>query len=342
MASDAPSLILAHPLIELSLVKVWKHSRTTQVITEGVVSRILRLLDSNGVPRYAHICAYCLNQSTEFGDSVVHLLDLFFFLAFLGFFAYSLDPTMRRSEPFFAPSFIVVYAFSRICRSKWAPMSVPFAVLIICFSPFLPSFPPSMHLAWPGAFFVFFWLLLSLSLPVYPSLLLLCPLDLILPLSALLQWNISQMLLPTLPLLLPALLVLMFMVPFFFFLVILIFYIFTYPAGEAILVQSFRRSTDDTVPPRRRWDRYSRTSGLAARQALVRAVATYDVPYYFPAPLNLVPVLFVRLPAAVLALFGRRSTPRWLQLVEKILWRLCVAPLAFVFNGLWLWNLRAQ
>ena len=83
-------------------------------------------------------------------------------------------------------------------------------------------------------------------------------------------------------------------------------------------------------------------TGLAARQAFVCAVATYDVPYYYPAPLNLVPVLFVRLPAAVLALFGRKSAPRWLQLVEKILWRLCVAPLAFVFNGLWLWNLRAQ
>ncbi|KAH9835617.1 RNI-like protein [Rhodofomes roseus] len=83
------------------------------------------------------------------------------------------------------------------------------------------------------------------------------------------------------------------------------------------------------------WDRCSKSIGLEARRFFIRTVVRYSAPYSFPAPLNLLQ-LIVYLPVATLTFTGGVSTAiaNGPGLFERILWRMTVAPLGAVLDNL--------
>ena len=86
------------------------------------------------------------------------------------------------------------------------------------------------------------------------------------------------------------------------------------------------------------WDRYSLRVGLESRRILVRTVAKYSSPSYFPLPFNLLSLILVRIPR-ILILLLRKS--EWIMAVNKLetaLWSILVLPLSCVVAGVWLWG----
>jgi hypothetical protein len=77
------------------------------------------------------------------------------------------------------------------------------------------------------------------------------------------------------------------------------------------------------------WDRYSVGVGLRSRKTFVAAVAAYSETYCFPPPFNILQILFVHLPRALLRLFGWTEFPVAEQ-IEGVLWYLTTAPLTLV------------
>ena len=87
---------------------------------------------------------------------------------------------------------------------------------------------------------------------------------------------------------------------------------------------------------KRRWDRYGLQVGLRARKLHARTLVNYSTPYYFPQPFNVLQIVFVSGPSALGALMGYQ--PPGLRLVERIIWRVTVGPVAALAASFWLWN----
>lgn len=124
----------------------------------------------------------------------------------------------------------------------------------------------------------------------------------------------------------------------FFYLLFTIF-LFTFTSLiYAVVVNPFLAASRG--PESSSWDRYTRPVGLDARRAFIRAVQVYGTGHYMPAPLNLVQVLFVHVPRFALNVFGKQGAAKKLEGVDRAVWRIMVAPAAFVVSGFWLWHLR--
>ncbi|KAI9445156.1 RNI-like protein [Lactarius indigo] len=78
-------------------------------------------------------------------------------------------------------------------------------------------------------------------------------------------------------------------------------------ASSALLVLFSASLLPITSQPVCPWDRYSVVVGLRSRRIFATAVASYSVSYYFPPPFNLLQILFVHVPRRLLRLFGRKE-----------------------------------
>ncbi|KAI1797816.1 hypothetical protein LXA43DRAFT_982166 [Ganoderma leucocontextum] len=349
-SGDVPTQLLNHPLIHGSAVDAWKYGLLEGADNEGILSRLLHFLDSTGTPR------------------ALHLIDLLFHFSFLGVLCnYLLDPPIRGG---FAASdsrgiLLSSYAFSRLFQ-VWSSATLPFFLVLISFLASLPSTPFPETFAYTLLLVAFSWNILLLHLPVHPSPLFLLSPEHFLPLAVLVWRGLARTFIPTVAFFTPGLFISLVLLSIslsdtfllsspvalafmpspldsrvvFLGLLIILFMFLCCALGFSVLVHPFLVPHED--PARSSWDRYSNSVGLEARQVYVRALRTYATPRYFPAPLNILHVLLVRIPGAGLILAGRQATPRWLELVENVLWRTVMAPSAFVVSTLWLWNLRTK
>ncbi|KAH9944443.1 RNI-like protein [Epithele typhae] len=301
-AGETPVDLVTHPLIHLSLLDTWRYGRSSRSSDDSISARILHLVDGNGVPR---------------------------------------------------GPLIALYALSRLCR-RWSASTLSFALILGSFISFVPSTPPATSSAFLFAMLAFAWQIVLLHLPVHPSPLYLLPVERILPLTVLVWRGLLRTFLPVTAFFLPGFLISFFLLSvslydnFFvlscglfdqamsspmetrvliFTLFIVMFIFLCCALGGAVLVQPFLTSPEGPAPLT--WDRYSPYIGVEARRVFARTVAIYSGPYYFPAPLNILHILFVQFPAAVGAIAGCKSRSKVFDVAEKVLWRVTVAPFAF-------------
>lgn len=106
----------------------------------------------------------------------------------------------------------------------------------------------------------------------------------------------------------------------------------------AFAILSSSQLAQGTSGPTDRWDRYSLRIGLESRKILVRTVAKYSSPSYFPVPFSLLSLVLVRIPKILV--FQLRKL-EWIMIFEKLetaLWSVLVLPLSCIFAGFWLWG----
>lgn len=293
-------------------------------------------------------------------SSVLHIIDILVYLAYLFILgSYSLHPLLGMQVPRadLRSYSLLIYSFSRLFRS-WSGAIWPFVVVFLSFVASYPSFPLANSSAYAALLVAFAGHVVLLHTPVHPGPLFLLPPDQILPLAVLVWRGLSRLFVPVVAFFIPGLVLSLLLLatslqqPFsltflnsaspmearsvFFSLFIVLFLFLCCALAFSVLVQPFISSTESTAP----WDRYSKSVGLEARQAFVRVVATYAGPYHFPAPLNLPHVLLVQVPRGLRVLAGC-GTPssNLIDLVERVLWRVTVAPLTFVVAAFWLWHL---
>jgi hypothetical protein len=101
---------------------------------------------------------------------------------------------------------------------------------------------------------------------------------------------------------------------------------------------SISQTDQSVIPYGQRWDRYSQRVGLDARRAFIHALVRYSKSYYFPPPFNILQLLFVWIPWAILSVFGKKGRSAHLETVERILWRATAGPFVGLIAGIWLWN----
>ncbi|TBU48415.1 hypothetical protein BD309DRAFT_987343 [Dichomitus squalens] len=347
---DAPAKLLSHPLVHTTAVDAWKYGLFDEAGNEGISSRLLHFLDSNGTPR------------------ALHLFDLLVYLAFLGLLCnYLIDPPYQTevATSDTRSTLLSLYALSKLFTS-WSSATLPFSLVILSFLISIPLPPLPDTFAYTLLLLAFSWKILLLHIPVQPSPLFLLPPEQMLPLAVLVWRGLARTFVPIVAFFIPGLFIslvllstslndrLLFngyatltMIPspmasrvVFLALFTVIFIFLCCALGFSVLIHPFLAPHEG--PARSSWDRYSSSVGLEARQAYIRAVRTYSTPYYFPAPLNILHILFVRIPRAAFILAGHKATPRSLEVVEEVLWRVTVAPFTFAISTLWLWNLRTR
>ncbi|KAF9015344.1 hypothetical protein BDQ17DRAFT_1340891 [Cyathus striatus] len=81
-----------------------------------------------------------------------------------------------------------------------------------------------------------------------------------------------------------------------------------------------------------RWLRFSRPVGVEAQHSFFKCVTLYTRPYVFPAPLNLLAAVTVKIPIHLRVFFGFNLSV--LSTVERVLWRITVGPFTMVLAGL--------
>lgn len=280
---------------------------------------------------------------------------------------YLLDPPIRAEIPTSDCRTILLssYALSRLFQA-WSLATPPFVLVLISFLASHHSTPLPESCTYTLLLVAFSWNILLFHLPVHPSPLFLLSPEHILPLAVLIWQGLARTFIPVLAFFIPGLLISsvlfslsmndMFLISpasalvpmpsplesrvVFLGLLTILFMSLCCAIGFAFFIHPFLLQHER--PARSSWDRYSDSVGLEARQVYVHAVQTYATPRYFPAPLNLLHVVLVRIPRAGLIVTGLKVTTRWLEIVENILWRTVVAPFAFAVSTLWLWNLRTK
>ncbi len=297
---------------------------------------------------------------------MLHLFDFLVYLVYLGVLcSYLLDPPVRAQMVASHPRsrFIALYAVSRICR-PWSPITLPFLLTLISFILAFPSTPLPDSFGYTLLLVSFSWKVILLHLPVHPSPLFLLYPEQTLPLAVLVWRGLAQTFFPVVAFFIPGLLVSVFLLStslsdkflwlaitptasaspmdsrvVFLSLFTIIFLFLMCALGYAVLVQPFLAPAEG--PRAVSWDRFSTSVGMEARQSFARTVDAYATPYYFPAPFNILQVLFVQLPQTVLNAFRMDASKHTGQL-EKVLWRIIIAPVTFVLSAFWLWNLPGR
>lgn len=257
--------------------------------------------------------------------------------------------------------YISLYSLSRISLAQ-PSSSMPYTVIALLFLFTHPSTPPISpdNIVYSIVVVVFSWLVIELHLPIQPSPLFLLPQDFVLPLAVLVWRSVSRIFLPVITFFLPALTLSFFLLSLSLSGLALPFDLAALPAPMESRVGLLFLSTmlslllwcsltmpvllypfiaSESVVAASLWDRYSKPVGLEARRVFAHAVALRAGPTSFPAPLNLVQLLAVRLPTCLLRVAGRRDLSSRIGVVEQVIWTALVAPLAVTVAGLWGWGL---
>ena len=246
---------------------------------------------------------------------------------------------------------LIIYSAALLCQS-WTSYAVPCAMV---FSSFLFSLP-SVPFPGDGAFTILLVALplhvLLLHLPRPPSPNFLFSPSVFLPLSTLLWHEFTRTLYPILLFYLPAFLVSSFLlsqaladsIPQFFviqtliaapmeirgaFVVMWAVIVLLIVSSTVLLVLFSASLLSSPQRPSSAWDRYSQPIGLQARRTYLTTVTIFSEPYYFPAPFNLLQLVFLQLPGVLLRLTGDQEL-LILRPVQAALWRCTVGLITFI------------
>jgi hypothetical protein len=262
---------------------------------------------------------------------------------------------------------IVVYSAARcLTSSPLASSRSPFLVTFVAFVwRMLDTSPSTYSYCLMLLTLALFQHALFLLLPQPPSLLLLTPHSALFPLSSMLLHLLTDVVGP----------IILFFIPIFFALVVVLAMAFEIPfltndffiplqTGSEVMTivifyiictlfvimlifipyliaitacNSSLAVAQPGVPAS--WNAYGPRAGLAIRQHFYLALRYYSSPYFFPAPLNLVPIFFIALPCVGLRLIRqRRAAQRLEDIVKPILWNVLVLPFALLFGVVWGWR----
>lgn len=261
--------------------------------------------------------------------------------------------------------FLTLFPIALLAR-PWSIRVFSFLLVLFSFMFSLPSVPFPDETLYMVLYLALALQIMFLHFPHPPSPLFLLPVHWSLPLSVLLTYSVSHMFLPVILFFLPVTLLAVLLLSasladttlkFFslmtldpsplqtrtVFLIllaaVLLLLLLSLIVGAAKFPSISMTADNSRSPHGQKWDRYSRRVGLGARKAFIRALVRYSQPYYFPPPLNLLHLIFVRFPWLVLSLFGQNGPFLHLEVAERMLWRVTVGPVIWVVAGIWFWGL---
>ncbi|KAI0757063.1 hypothetical protein C8Q80DRAFT_75694 [Daedaleopsis nitida] len=346
---DTPEWMRAHSLVQLTLTDAWTYGLDRGRDDDNYWLRLLHFMDYTGTPH------------------VLHILDLSFWMIYLACLGnYLMDPPLQTelSTSDNRVALIALYSLSRLLR-PWSSTALPFGLSFLAFVLTFPSVPLPDTSAYTALLLAFSWQVILLHLPVHPSPLFLLAPDQILPLAVLVWRGLARTFIPVIAFFIPGLLISLSLLSIslsdkflhltttstftaspiesrviFLSLFAIIFIFLCCALGFSVLVHPFLAPAEDSPPML--WDRYSKLVGKEARQTFARVTAAYAIPYYFPAPLNLLQLLLVQAPRRVAALFHWKAGMKPIGAVERVLWRISVAPFTFIIAAFWLWHLPGR
>ncbi|OCB87115.1 hypothetical protein A7U60_g5850 [Sanghuangporus baumii] len=329
--------------IALSLLQTWKNGRPRIVYDDR--GSILRRTESFATPR------------------VLHLIDLTTNLAYLLIFAhylmrpmplYPTDPP-RLDYHFYC---IAIYSACRILRDSWpSAMHGTFILTLVTLLSALPYMPRPRENSFNVLLFCFFMHIVQLLLPFSPSISLLAPRSVTFTVALMLQNLFAVVFIPAL----------IFFVPIIFALLLILVAslneIFMRVTGLATFdlflfsvwcsgllftcLTAYMTLSTSSLPPAKfhhpdvpaSWNSYGPDVGISLRRRFCRLITAHPRRYFFPVPLNLIPVVLVYLPRGILLLFrDKYLTARLKTTVEPAVWRIFVMPFTFIFGIVWLWK----
>lgn len=260
--------------------------------------------------------------------------------------------------------FLTLFPMALLAR-PWSIRIFPALLILFSFMLSFPSVPFPDETPFIFLYFALAFQIMFLHFPYPPSPLFLLQVHRSLPLSVLLTYSMSHMFLPVVLFFLPVTLLTVFLLSasladptlkFFslikldsspmqtrtvflvLFAVVLLFLFLSLIVGAATFPSTLIETDHTRSSHGRNWDRFSRRVGLDARRAFIGALVRYSQTYYFPPPLNLLQLVFVRLPWFVLFLFGKDPLLH-LGVAERFIWRIAVGPVVWVAAGIWFWSL---
>jgi hypothetical protein len=263
--------------------------------------------------------------------------------------------------------FLTVYALASVLSGR--SMRIwPFAIVLTAFVVCLPGAPVVGTASFSSLLLAFTLHVLCMHVPVPPTPIFLFAPDAALPLATLLWHSVTHAWLPVLGFFLPALFLATNLLSASLsdvflqlssgfagagaaegvtapletraaFLALYLIVGLLYISSTATLVLAFSSTllhTKEAV----RWDRYGAVVGREARALFAQAGLKYSPAasgaYPFPAPLNLLPLFLVDIPLALPRLLGH-DVRMIRNRIERVIWRVTVAPLAAVVGALWIW-----
>ncbi|KDQ63816.1 hypothetical protein JAAARDRAFT_170026 [Jaapia argillacea MUCL 33604] len=360
----APSALLSHRLILLSIMKTWRRGRFV-VPGESILQRLLRRINTVCAPRVLHAI-----------DLMAQLMSMILLIHYVVYPPTKPMINFRSSLVGVREIFLIIFSASSLVRPP--PLLSWWAILVLpAFIFSLPSVPFPGETSFQVLLMALSLHILVLHLPISPSPVLLFPFERALPLSTLFWHSFSRIYYPALLFFLPAFILSAYLLSCSLFdtfeihqnfipsvltflpapmdtrtaflsLVILILLLFMLFTMLLVLLFPFlasraRPSLGHAAPDP--WDRYTESVGLDARRAFLRAVWTYtpnpnshSSPYFFPAPFNLAQVVLVKVPEVMLAAVGKQDVGTF-RYVEGVLWWVLVMPVCVVMGAFWGWGL---
>ncbi|KAL5519511.1 hypothetical protein ACEPAH_1194 [Sanghuangporus vaninii] len=329
--------------IALSLLRTWKNGRPRIVYDDR--GSILRRTESFATPR------------------VLHLIDLTTNLAYLLILAhylmrpmplYPADPP-RRDYHFYC---VAIYSACRILRDRWpSAMHGTFILTLVTLLSALPYMPRRQDNSFNVLLFCFFMHIVQLLLPFSPSISLLTPRSVTFTVALMLQNLFAVVFIPALtffvPIIFALLLILVASLNEIFMRVtgLATFDLFLFSVWCSGLLftclTAYMTLSTSSFPPAEfhhpdvpaSWNSYGPDVGISLRCRFCRLITAYSRRYFFPVPLNLIPVVLVYLPRGILLIFrDKYLTARLKTTVEPAVWRIFVMPLTFIFGFVWLWK----
>ncbi|KAI0036691.1 hypothetical protein K488DRAFT_81933 [Vararia minispora EC-137] len=339
---QAPPFLLSHGLVTASLMRTW-HSGLAVYPPDSTASHLRRVLERAVTPR------------------ILHALDLIVQFLYLGLLAnYVLYPpsrpvvTVDNASVDTREILLLIYAMSNVLGLL--NYILPCLLVALAFLSSLPASPVPGDGAYSTLLIGLFLHIILLHLPRAPNPCLLSP-GTILPLSTLFFHEFSWTLYPAMLFFTPAFLVSLYLLTLslvadspvippspgpsitaylmvapmevreaFLALVVTILILMVFSACLLVLFSSSMRTSTN------KWDHYSPSVGNKARRIFLAAIIRYVSPHYFPPPFNLLPVIFLYIPAGVLHLYGKRGL-RAVRVIEAVFWWPTVGTCALVIAG---------
>ncbi|KAF8078434.1 hypothetical protein FPV67DRAFT_1465265 [Lyophyllum atratum] len=344
---DSPVSLVSHPLVTSSIEYAWKRGVSLEYPSANSSAWLARY-DMLSTPRVAH-----------FIDWTSHLIFLALLVHYLLYPIEQPHTTKEWLEYQYGARevLLIILPFSFAART-WSLANTSSLLAPIAFLTSLPSAPHPASIT----FTLLQWAVvlhpLGLNLPEAPSHLFLLRHSYSLPLAVLIKRGLSRILYPLILFFLPLLLLAIYLLSLslvdtflklssiegfsviitptpqetrltfltFFFAVVLL--MFTSLFVMATTTSLAHTSSDP-------WDRYSVAVGHAARRIFLGVTASYNGPYVFPPPFNILHILLIRIPQVAARRFAIQI--QGLAVVERILWRIIVGPFA-AFVALLFWR----
>ncbi|KAF5368439.1 hypothetical protein D9758_002402 [Tetrapyrgos nigripes] len=338
--TQAPTEVLSHRLIHLSLLDRWRRGPSLDF------SRSRHYLTI----RYDGLCT----------PRVVHAIELVikivFFVLLMSYTLHPPDMAIIYAEPLEAVGWregFLIFLSLALSLSTFSLSNLPSYITFLAFFSALPSVPHPENLSFSFLLLSVFVLLFQLHEPHAPSPLFLFPHERTLPFAVFLHQGLQKTVGNLLLFFLPILLVSTFLLsssladtPFpplffqlateptpvetrtaYFLLSFMVLFVGAISFFVTIPTVSFLPS-----PETSHWDRYSVTIGNIARASFFREVVAYSQPYPFPSVFNVVRLILVRIPIIILDLFGVDHP--FMEKFERILWRVTVGPVVLLVTVL--------